>query len=93
MKEEKRLIVVEKIMYGGMEIGAGASALGLSERQMYRLMASVRQHGPSGLMHGNLENQYTDRHTILHSPKEPTVLEQLEGTGSLTQFGAVSTLI
>jgi hypothetical protein len=30
---------------------------------------------------------YTDRHTILHSPKEPTVLEQLAGSRSLTQFG------
>jgi hypothetical protein len=47
MKEEKKLIVVQKIMDGGMEITTGASALGLSERQMYRLMASVRQRGPS----------------------------------------------
>jgi hypothetical protein len=30
---------------------------------------------------------YTDRHTILHSPKEPTIQEQLAGSLSLTQVG------
>ena len=30
---------------------------------------------------------YSDRHTIFHSPKEPTVIEQIQNTRSLTQFG------
>mgnify|MGYP001615645799 CR=1 FL=1 len=35
-EKEPKLIVVQKVMDGGMEIGEGASAMGLSERQMYR---------------------------------------------------------
>ena len=30
---------------------------------------------------------YSDRHTIFHSPREPTVLEQLQDKRPLTQFG------
>ncbi len=41
MTDEKRLIVVQKVMDGTMDREAGAKVLGLSERQMYRLMASV----------------------------------------------------
>jgi hypothetical protein len=62
MKEEKKLIVVQKVMDGKMEIGEGARVLGLSERQMYRLMASVRKSGPSGLIHGNRGNQRTRKY-------------------------------
>jgi transposase len=68
MKEEKRLIVVQKVMDGAMELGEGANVLGVSERQMYRLMASVRKRGPSGLIHGNRgcdpceENQHTRKY-------------------------------
>lgn len=30
---------------------------------------------------------YSDRHTIFHSPKEPTIVEQLKNVRPLTQFG------
>ena len=30
---------------------------------------------------------YSDRHTIFYSPKEPTIIDQLNNTRSLTQFG------
>ena len=30
---------------------------------------------------------YSDRHTIFHSPKEPTIIEQLNNIRPLTQFG------
>jgi transposase len=30
---------------------------------------------------------YSDRHTIFHSPREPTIIEQLDNRGPLTQFG------
>ncbi len=30
---------------------------------------------------------YSDRHTIFHSPKEPTVIEQIQNIRPLTQFG------
>ncbi|MEK7747586.1 MAG: integrase, partial [Nitrospirota bacterium] len=54
----------------------GASALGLSERQMVRLMASVRQHGPSGLMHGNRGNQHTRKYDLVEQEK---VLKLVKG--------------
>ncbi|MBI4365420.1 MAG: hypothetical protein HY543_01225 [Deltaproteobacteria bacterium] len=30
---------------------------------------------------------YSDRHTIFHSPKEPTIVEQIRNVRPLTQFG------
>ena len=30
---------------------------------------------------------YSDRHTIFHSPKQPTIVEQINNTRPLTQFG------
>ncbi len=37
--------------------------------------------------HGLPLSLYSDRHTIFHSPREPTVLEQLHDQKPLTQFG------
>lgn len=39
------------------------------------------------LSHGVPLSLYSDRHTIFHSPKEPTVIEQIQNIRSLTQFG------
>lgn len=39
------------------------------------------------LSHGIPLSLYSDRHTIFHSPKEPTIIEQLENIHPLTQFG------
>lgn len=36
---------------------------------------------------GVLLSLYSDRHTIFHSPREPTVIEQLANQRPLTQFG------
>ena len=38
MKDEKRLVVTQKVMDGTMDIIEGAHVLSFSERQMYRLM-------------------------------------------------------
>ncbi|MEK7748229.1 MAG: hypothetical protein AAB300_04055 [Nitrospirota bacterium] len=38
MKEEKKLTVVQKVMDGTMDIEQSSKVLGISERQMYRLM-------------------------------------------------------
>jgi transposase len=64
MKEEKKLIVVQKVMDGTMDIEQGAKVLGVSERQLYRLMASVREGGPSGLIHGNRGNQHARQYDV-----------------------------
>lgn len=39
------------------------------------------------LSHGVPLSIYSDRHTIFHSPKEPTVIEQIQNVRPLTQFG------
>lgn len=39
------------------------------------------------LSHGVPLSLYSDRHTIFHSPKEPTVIEQIQNVRPLTQFG------
>jgi transposase len=57
MKDEKRLLVVQRVMDGTMDVAEGSRVLGLSERQMYRLMARVRERGVSGVLHRNRGNQ------------------------------------
>lgn len=39
------------------------------------------------LAHGLPVALYSDRHTIFHSPREPTIIEQLNNQPPLTQFG------
>ncbi|MBU4484658.1 ISNCY family transposase [bacterium] len=39
------------------------------------------------LSHGIPLSLYSDRHTIFHSPKEPTIIEQIQNIRPLTQFG------
>jgi transposase len=62
MKDEKRLIVTQKVMDGTMDIIDGAHVLSFSERQMYRLMEQVRERGPLGVMHGNRKNQHARKY-------------------------------
>ena len=62
MKDEKRLVVVEKVMDGTMDIERGAEVLSVSERQIYRLMERVRKSGPSGVLHGNRGNEHARKY-------------------------------
>ena len=62
MKDEKRLVVTQKVMDGTMDIIEGAHVLSFSERQMYRLMEQVRERGPLGVMHGNRKNQHARKY-------------------------------
>lgn len=39
------------------------------------------------ISHGIPLSLYSDRHTIFHSPKEPSIIEQLQNIRPLTQFG------
>ncbi len=39
------------------------------------------------LSHGIPLSLYSDRHTIFHSPKKPTIIEQIQNVRPLTQFG------
>ncbi len=53
VEEAKKLGVIEETLAGRMTVQAAAGILQLSERQVYRLRASVRARGPSGVAHGN----------------------------------------
>ena len=53
MKEIKRLYVVQQVEEGQMTGVQGAEVLGLSLRQMRRLMVKYRRRGAPGLGHGN----------------------------------------
>lgn len=51
--DERRVTVVHAVAQGHLTAPAAAEALGLSERQVRRLVAAYRQAGASALRHGN----------------------------------------
>ena len=52
-QDQQRLRVVEQIQAGRWTASEGATALGLSARQMYRLKAKHEKEGAAALVHGN----------------------------------------
>jgi len=52
-KEQKRLMVLNKITKRELSIKEGSAALELSERQVWRLLSGYRKEGASALAHGN----------------------------------------
>jgi transposase len=59
-QELKRLQVVELIEAKHMTVAEGAGLLGISERQLWRIVGRYRQVGAGGLVHGN-RNQPSPR--------------------------------
>src|SRR5512139_2465087 len=59
-QELKRLKVVELIEAKHVTVGEGAALLGISERQLWRIVGRYRQAGAGGLVHGN-RNQPSPR--------------------------------
>jgi len=53
VKEQKRLMVLNKVGEGWMGAGEAARVLGLSIRQVRRLLARYREEGAAALAHGN----------------------------------------
>ena len=53
VKEQKRLMVLSGVGEGRLGAGEGAGVLGLSVRQLRRLLARYRKEGAAGLVHGN----------------------------------------
>jgi transposase len=53
VKEQKRLVVVLEVEAGRMIGREAAEVLGLSLRQVRRLIAAYQKEGPAGLAHGN----------------------------------------
>jgi len=52
-KDEQRIGVLVRIEAGVLGVGEGSVLLGLSERQVRRLLARYRSEGPRGAVHGN----------------------------------------
>lgn len=53
MKEKTRIEAVQAVMDGRLDVAQAACVLNLSERQVYRALASAREQGLAGLVHGN----------------------------------------
>lgn len=51
-KERQRLQVMNQLSQGKLTIVRAAASLGVSERQMYRILGRYRKHGDRGLVHG-----------------------------------------
>lgn len=52
-RSQQRLLVLTHILAGELDAAAGATILGLSERQVRRLVARFRAEGAAALVHGN----------------------------------------
>jgi transposase len=53
MREKTRIEAVQAVMDGRLTVAEAATALNLSERQVYRSLAAARQRGLAGVVHGN----------------------------------------
>lgn len=60
MRDLSRYQVVEASLEGRTQVRAAASVLGMSERQVYRLRARVREEGVKGIVH-RLRGRRSDR--------------------------------
>ena len=56
-KEQKRLMVLSKVDRGELPAAQAAALLGLSVRQVRRMLAAYRREGAAGLAHGNRGRQ------------------------------------
>jgi len=75
----------EMIMVGGIDDATGfVWAQFERSESTWSYLRLIRQ---IVLSHGIPLSLSSDRHTIFHSPKEPSIIEQLQNTRPLTQFG------
>src|SRR5450830_915740 len=51
--EQRRALVLTRVVGGDLSPGDAAASLGCSERQLWRLLRKFRAAGPAGLVHGN----------------------------------------
>src|SRR3954471_5410440 len=52
-REQRRAMVVSRVLSGELTMAEGSTAIGVSERQLWRLRAAFRAEGPAGLVHHN----------------------------------------
>jgi transposase len=66
MNELNRLEIIQRSLRGDLTVSAASDLVAISERQIYRLRAKVRTHGPPGIAHGNRgtsSKRKTNQHT------------------------------
>jgi transposase len=51
--EQRRVLVLTRVLDGGLTVAEAAELLGVSERSVHRLRARLERDGPAGLVHGN----------------------------------------
>jgi transposase len=71
-KEQRRLVVLNKVLQGESKVAEAASLMGVSERQAWRLLAAYRKEGLAALAHGNRGRKPA------HTTKEETKRKVLE---------------
>jgi transposase len=52
-EEQQRGLVIAEVDRGALSVGEGAAALGVSARQVRRILTAYRQRGVAALVHGN----------------------------------------
>src|SRR5512138_3520521 len=52
-QEQKRILVLNQVIAGQIAAEGAAELLGLSERQVWRILAAYRREGVEALVHGN----------------------------------------
>jgi transposase len=53
MNELSKLEIIQRSLRGNLTVSVASRLIALSERQIYRLRAKVRTHGPPSVAHGN----------------------------------------
>src|SRR5512133_350261 len=51
--EQKRVMVLNRVLEGKLAAGQGSELLSVSARQFRRILAAYREEGAAGLVHGN----------------------------------------
>jgi transposase len=75
-KAQKRAFVLNQLLSRVVDVGEAAQLLGLSPRQIKRLKARYRVHGPAALVHGN---QGRSPWQAVSAAREARVLELAQG--------------
>lgn len=86
VREQRRTRVLTRILMGELTMAEGSTALGLSERQLWRLRGAFIAEGPAGLVHGNRGRASPQR---IEPDRRARIVELRERYGPLndTHFG------
>jgi transposase len=70
-KTQQRVAVIHEVAQGAIVAASAATLLGVSERQVWRLLAAYRRAGAAGLQHGNTGRR--PAHTLAAAVRERVV--------------------